>query len=219
MNGVRVTGQVNEADDGALQVFTYKDLMPPESVEALEAVEEDGELELSISFPIFQHEKAIKVGFLTAAYLLWFKELGYSWVLQSHLNTVREQILRPDEEILSGFLLDIGEHSFGRPWIGFLEFEELVYPCVGIVDRLVVLPSFDAPLFSDVAATLGLASITTEYEAVRICDWHQFPDPTGILYRDRLVIFPDLFSRRNARARVLQYIGDGSPPRVLYQVD
>ena len=49
---------------------------------------------LSFPLPLLRNQSLINVGFLTAGYLMWFGYLGYSWVLQQHLDIVRKQILR-----------------------------------------------------------------------------------------------------------------------------
>jgi hypothetical protein len=51
--------------------------------------------EISIPMPILENRHLIDVGLITAAYLLWFRELGYSWALQRHLDPIREIILNP----------------------------------------------------------------------------------------------------------------------------
>ena len=42
----------------------------------------------TVAFPIptLGHTELLEIGFLTAAYLLWFRELGCSWALHRHLQ-------------------------------------------------------------------------------------------------------------------------------------
>jgi hypothetical protein len=55
---------------------------------------------VSVPIPVLDQEELIQIGFLTAAYLLWFRELGYSWALQRHLEPIREQIRNPTRQVL-----------------------------------------------------------------------------------------------------------------------
>lgn len=60
----------------------------------------------------------VTLGFLTAGYLLWFRELGYSWALQQHLGPVRDLILgiSADRAILSRCTVPRRDR-FPRPWV------------------------------------------------------------------------------------------------------
>lgn len=219
INGVKVTGEFKESNDGALEVYTYKDLMSPDAVLALEEAHQSGRLEISAKIPVVANEQKIKIGFLTAGYLLWFKELGYSWVFQGHLQKVREQILNPERRIIPGtYLSDVGEEVFENPWIGFVELGQDSYPCAGIADRIVLFPSFSGTCIYEKLAGGSVREMKVQYEAVRISKYHQFPDPTAIGYRDQVLVFPDHFVSGSVRAKLMLYAGDGQPPKVLYQM-
>lgn len=220
MNGVKVTGEFKEADDGTLEFYAYENLMSPEAVSAMKAAETPGRIEISTHFPILDQTHSIMVGFLTAAYLLWFKELGYSWVFQTHLDSVRAQILKPNERMLPyTYVVDAGDKYFERPWIGFLEIDDDSYPCAGIADRLVIFPSFSSPRAYELLAKRASKQITVEYEAIRISDYHKFPDPVGIIYRDQAMTFPDHFCNGSVTPKLIRYLGDGQPPQTLHLMD
>ena len=214
VNGVRVTGEVK--DDGqALDFLIYKNLMSPKALEALRAAETPGKVEINVEIPILQETQLVKVGFLTAGYLLWFKELGYSWVLQGNMQSVRSQILNPNSQIISDFVFDAGAKYFEKPWVGFFELGHDYLPCAGIADRLVLFPSFSAPGIYEKVSKLRINQVTTFLERIRISDQHRLPDPVGIFYKDQALVFPDLFWTKPEIARVLRYAGDGGPPEVL----
>jgi hypothetical protein len=220
VNGVEVRGKFQEGSDGALEFFIWQNLNSPKTLAALKAAETPGKVELQLTLPVLRETQSIKVGLLTAAYLLWFKELGYSWVFQHHLTAVRSQILNPSSRVLPpNFVLDAGERYFKKPWIGFLELTNDYLPCAGIADRLVLFPSFSTPKIYEKLSRLNATTLSVEYESIRICDYHQFPDPVGLVYRDQAVVFPDLFSRVPQSSRVLYYAGDGRPPHLLHRMD
>lgn len=218
INGVKARGDYEELDDGNIEIKVYENRMSPQNRIELQEAQKNAGLELTCEFPIYDKENLIKVGFITAAYLLWFKELGYSWVFQSHLNLVREQILKPNEVILPDkSVLDMGEVHFDKPWIGFLEIGKHSYPCAGITDRIVLFPAINAP--NPYELLKSVKTLDVNYEAVRISDRHEFPDPIGIVYRDEVMVFPDKFQNGMLTPKIFKYAGDGQPPQVLYSVE
>lgn len=220
MNGAKVTGELKEKDDGTLQVYVYQNLMSPEAVSEMRAAETPGRIELSTNFPILTKSHSITVGFLTAAYLLWFKELGYSWVFQAHLDPVRAQILNPNKRVISSVCVaDADGKYFENPWIGFLEIGDDSYPCAGIADRIVILPSFSNPNVYELLAKQAGQQIAVTHEAIRISDYHKFPEPIGIIYRDQAMTFPDHFCNDSIISRLFWYLGDGQPPQMLHPTD
>lgn len=220
MNGVKVTGKFNEADDGTLEFYVYENLMSPEAVSDMKAAETHGRIEITINLPIIKNTHSITVGFLTAAYLLWFKELGYSWVFQAHLDPVRAQILNPNKRVIPSICVaDAGGKYFENPWIGFLEIGDDSYPCAGIADRLIIFPSFSNPNVYELLAKQAGQQIAVTHEAIRISDYHKFPDPVGIIYRDQAMTFPDHFCNDSIISRLFWYLGDGQPPQMLHPTD
>ena len=45
-------------------------------------------------------DRQAMVGYLRAAYLFLFAKYGYEWILHHSLDTVREQIISPDKELI-----------------------------------------------------------------------------------------------------------------------
>lgn len=216
LNGVKVTGSFRETKDGALEFITYRNLTSPAANSALDAMASTAEMKVEVKIPIVENTHQVMVGFLTAGYLLWFKELGYSWVFQGHLDKVREQILTPTERIIpTTYLLDAGDIIFEKPWIGFLEIGENSYPCAGISDRIVLFPGLGSNDIYVRLATQEERTMQVEYEAVSISQFHRFPNPTGVSYRNQVLIFPDHFLSGSIESRLLNYRGDGSPPQEL----
>lgn len=214
INGISdIPGELNLTDDGALELRVYSDLMPPERLSKLRTSQKSGEMHISTTFPLLANQNLISLGFLTAAYLLWFKELGYSWVFQSHLNEIRDQILFPEKDIFPyTFIFDAGDKYYEKPSIGFFEIDHNAYPCAAIADRIVIFPSFNIPNIYQILNKRLSETITSDYELIRLSDNHNLPEPTCIFYRDEPLIFPDFFPRDFFVNKALKYNGDGKPP-------
>lgn len=65
------------------------------------------DMTLHLDFPTYSPRRE-NVGWLRAAYLAAFAKLGYGYILRPHLDVVREQINRPNEELIPVF-------TFGQP--------------------------------------------------------------------------------------------------------
>ncbi|MBI4478457.1 MAG: hypothetical protein HY651_00360 [Acidobacteria bacterium] len=102
IDGVRVNGSWKQTETGDFEFFIYKNLNPPEVLQALEDKfrEEPHCIGLKFGLPVMANQKLADVGFLTAAYLTWFAVAGYSWAFQRHLDLVRQQILNATDTIL-----------------------------------------------------------------------------------------------------------------------
>jgi hypothetical protein len=74
---------------------------------------------ISIPIPLLANQPFLDVGFLTAAYLLWFHDFVYSWAFQDHLAKVREQIRNPDKQIINEkYAVLCPNLFFDYPWVG-----------------------------------------------------------------------------------------------------
>src|SRR5215210_5706152 len=142
---VRVQGTYKTESDGSLGFYIYTDKTAPEALRRVLAMRPNS---ITVPFPILGKQNLVDVGFLTAAYLLWFKELGYSWVLQAHLDQVREQIRKPDEKVIQERYLAICPgNSFEYPWIGVAHLRAELAALAAIGDRFVFLPTADREEF------------------------------------------------------------------------
>jgi hypothetical protein len=106
------------------------------------------EFTVSLPIPILRHKELIEVGFLTAAYLLWFRELSYLWALQRYLEPIREQIRNPTRQVVPPrFSAFCKGNMFDPPWIGIGEVAGELALLSGIANHLVFLPPADKPNF------------------------------------------------------------------------
>ncbi len=55
-----------------------------------------------------------------------------------------------------------------------------------------------------------------EYRVLRFYDHHNFDAPLGIVYHDRVIVYPDTMLTNPQSSRFLLYPPDGSEPQMLY---
>ncbi|AWD22955.1 hypothetical protein B6K69_15800 [Fuscovulum blasticum] len=145
-DGRTLNGSLSIADDGALEFTTDRRRSNPVDFEAHWNGPKPAKISITTGLPVFSNENSVKVGFLTAAYGLWFKNFGYSFVLQSSLDIVRQQILNPDTELMYwNYLIEVPTREIANPCIGLMRFRTDYFPIALIYDHLVVFPSPKLP--------------------------------------------------------------------------
>ena len=114
------------------------------------------------------------MGFLTAAYLAWFRQLGYSWVLQHHLDPIRNQIRHPETNMLSGYVAKVKGENFPRLQIGvaYLDMQLVLTAYLG--DYIVLLPSVSDPeLYSRITGTDSTVTKIKNPESMNFTPYRQ----------------------------------------------
>jgi len=209
INGLKVRGDVRESEDG-IDVFLHIDRNPPGLIKSIGTLRD-----ISVEIPLAKNQKLIEVGYLTAAYLMWFKQLGYSWVFQGHLNGVRRQIQNPLQAIIEGsFLLDVAEQKIARAWIGVLDLGERAYPCSVIYDRLVIFPTIsDKNLFASIQEKIRRASGARFY-SLEISSAHNHVGPMGVIYKTSPLVMPDQFASGRIKPSGVLFFPDSNQPPV-----
>ena len=204
--GERVGGRFGVAADGAIEFFIWRDATDPKAIDALMTKVAQGKVDsVSIPVPLMENRHLLAVGALTSAYLLWFRELGYSWALQKQLDPVRKFILDPASPFPRKSVARTPARYFGEPWIGVgrLNGELAVVGCVG--DHLVFFPPADRHDY--------YASLPDDYKSLSITDTqglsfyrdHDFGGPVGVIYHNRLIIAPDAIRERQLKAPFLVF--------------
>jgi len=217
IDGTKVRGDVKESDGGGIDVFLHIDRNPPGLIESISF---GTSTDISVEIPLAKNQKQIEVGYLTAAYLMWFKQLGYSWVFQSHLDTVRRQIQSPLKSVIEGsFLIDIAEQKITKPWIGVLDLGERSYPCAAIYDQLVIFPTIsDKDVFASIRERIKSAGAARFY-SLNISSAHDHVGPMGVIYKTSNLVFPDQFvSGKIKPSKVLFFPDSKQSPVWLSQI-
>lgn len=144
IDNLKINGKIKQDNEGNIDLYMDSRLNSPKTIEEIKQKFNNHPPEINITFPlpILQNERNIAIGFLNAGYLLWFKYFGYSWVLQNHLDIVRNQIINPDDDIIrtDKFLYRCPGFNW-QPWIGVIKLSNTYLPCFGLRDYLVIFPS------------------------------------------------------------------------------
>jgi hypothetical protein len=149
-------------------------------------------IQLSFSLPILAKRKMIEVGLLTAGYLLWFRSLGYSWVLQKYLGPVREQIKRPENDILKTRFVAYCEGIRWRPWIGLVTISGEIMLTMGIEDSLVLFPPADRPdLYSTLCQDFQ-GKIGKDFRVLQFSPRPYYGPKVAVLFDNRFVVAPNM---------------------------
>ncbi|GGH24560.1 HNH endonuclease [Cribrihabitans marinus] len=141
-NGNTLTASLSMGEDGGIDIFPDKSRSDPKQYEAYWKDKTATNIKIDIQTPVFANEDALGVGFLTAAYGLFFKHFGYSFIFQTILDPVREQILNPDKLIIKwNYLLEIPKPWILEPGVGLMRFGDDIFPVAIIYDHIVILPN------------------------------------------------------------------------------
>jgi hypothetical protein len=171
---------------------------------------------VSFPVPILGHKELLEVGFLTSAYLLWFRELGYSWVLQRHLAPIREQIRNPARQVLPPKCSAVcRECVFDAPWIGIGEVAGESALLAGIANHIVFLPPADRPHFYEALPDDFGGLRLDNSNALQFYEGHRFGGPAGIVFGTRAVVVPDVIRTGSLPCFFIHVPPGGGVPRIL----
>lgn len=221
LGGVEVGGKIHAEPDGSIGVEIWKEHTSPSAAQAFHRMAEGGRIDsLAVQLPVLLNQWLVPFGFVTAAYLLWFKEFGYSWALQRHLDPVRKWILHPVESAMpSGVVLHLKDKIIREPTIGFGYIGATFALLAWIGDRLVLFPSVgDDSFFESIKNASGILR-EEDYQNVHGFADHDFGAPLMITFGDRMAIAPDIqfASVRPASLRVLHFPGVGQEPVLMHE--
>lgn len=225
IEGIRVGGSFEFTIEDGLQLFIWQNRTSPTALQKLQELRSSGGLtsfSVSIPIPLLEREKQrlSAIGFLTAAYLLWFKEFGYSWALQKHLEPIREQIHRPTESILPDKFIAGSNSVFENPCIGIGLLGGEVALVAGLGNHVVLLPPADRVDFYDRISRIDKENIKlTNLRTFSFYKNHSFDGPLGVLFGDCLALAPDaLRTGENPNVTVLFLPPEGDSPQLLYPI-
>ena len=230
--GVKVNGDWKMADNGGLVFdinYTKNDpsIVRPEVIggekgytgKLMEALNEEGnQKNLQIPLPILGKENYINTGFLTAAYLLWFRAFGYSWVFQNNLDIVRKQIANPDDKIISfGYCIKTKKLNMNL-WYGLIPMGDAAVPAMGLSHAFVLLPQRNIPKFYENITKHANSFMPKDIISFNIIKEPTYGPPTGVLFEENAIILPELQSEALKSAVFLVYHRNSDKPIVMHQI-
>lgn len=192
-NGRTLNGSLAIAEDGALEFTTDPRRSNPVDHEAHWNDPKPAEITITTKVPVFSNENSLKVGFLTAAYGLWFKNFGYSFVLQSSLDIVRQQILNPDLDLMDwNYLIETPAREIVNPCIGLMRFGADYFPIALIYDHLVVFPSPKRPHPSSTPPSQMSKKVMSFSDPIASKYQHRCVGPAVLICDGQEIVNPDL---------------------------
>ncbi len=203
VNGVSVSGRINVSEeDGTIEIFTPIDRNPAGKVDSIPHGEK---LEVQFTPEITKHINEVQVGYITAAYLTWFKALGYSWVMQSSLKLVRKQILDCNYALDGAKVVDLRSERLFEPDIGVVVESGYAYPCCLMYDRAIIFP---APTGSKAPTPKNLA-FTSDSQIIPL-NLAVMDLPYSVSFEGGILIFPDMLRKEPSIPEHLLYIFEDS---------
>lgn len=172
---------------------------------------------ISQDIHLLTHENEVSVGYLTAAYLLWFSSYGYSWALQDILNIVRLQMAKPSELIIEdNYLIDL--NGFHNPCIGLLRVDEVLLPSALIYDKIVWFPSAERlSSYNAISKLIKPDLSNVMFNSIAKYDNHKHPAFFGVVCGDQKIIMPQPFlNREMTLKRILYFESPQANPEFLY---
>lgn len=143
LDGTKINGEWRYGQDNKLELIIYGNRNSPEiNDHILSKFQKEIPKSLRMEIPILEKERFIKIGYLTAAYLLCFATFGYSWVFQSYLAEIRNQIQNPDEKIIGEIFWSKADYIHTQLWLGIVTFGDKITLACGISGYLVMFPSY-----------------------------------------------------------------------------
>lgn len=215
IDGVPVQGFISTGADGGIDVRIDVHRNSPATNRLLDErfKSRPQAFNLTIPFPLLVQERLIRIGYLTAAYLRCFEAFGYSWVLQTYLDPLREQILHPEKEIFTPTIPKLeGARWGGAGWLGIVSTRDDVWLGYGLNDRIVLFPPIDR-------RDTRLAKVDGIQTRVRLLrEFLPMEQPAGLAFDNRLLIAPDAMLAGRVPGVFSFYRSEGGPPQIVTAV-
>lgn len=191
----RINGTWETVDNKNLHFKWFKDRNPPFVNELIlnKLNSQPPQVTFSLSLPILRNQQLVEVGFLTAAYLMWFGAIGYSWVLQKHLELIRQQIRCPSDRIITDPFVVYTKGVRWHPWIGIGLICDKVCLLMGVENALVILPPVgENNFYSNISSELkNNLSISKENFRILKLEKPFYGPPVCVAFENKVLIMPD----------------------------
>lgn len=194
-DGRILNGSMHLGNDGSIEFYSDRKRSNPLDFDAHWSEPKPSDIKIEFSMPVFSNEVSLRVGYLTAAYGLWFKNFGYSFILQSNMNTVRKQILDPDKNIMDwNFLIEIPAREITEPGIGLMRIDEDYFPIAVIYDHIVLLPSAQKLHPSSTSALKVSRKLMSMGEEIAPRFQNRCVGPAVMICDGQVIIQPDMIA-------------------------
>lgn len=199
VNGENVRADIDISNsEKGIVVFLPIDRNPPGKVQNIEL---GSQPEFSIKIPLVEHEDEVEIGYVTAAYLYWFQEIGYNWIFQSSLDVVRKQIMECDRQLDGAKVIDLDTDKSEFQGVGVVNENGVFYPCCIVVDKLVIFPAPSTVVAPTPKNTKFNSPCEIKFLTLKILE-----SPYLIFYDGGHVVVPDRLRKHPPIPEVLCYI-------------
>ncbi len=199
VNGENIRAEISISEpDKGIDIFLPINLNPPGKVQNIVL---GSRPQFSVKIPLIEHENEVEIGYVTAAYLYWFQEIGYNWIFQSSLDVVRKQILECDRQLDGAKVIDLNTDKLDIQGIGVIKENNVVYPCCVVVDKLVIFP---AP--STIAAPTPKNTTFSSLGEIKFLTLKIMESPYLVFYDGGPVVVPDMLIKHPPIPELLLYI-------------
>lgn len=221
IDGTKVNGTWKQEQNGNFSFYIHVNRNSPQKIDLVNKKfgERPPKINLSIPMPILRNQRLIDVGFLTAAYLMWFGLLGYSWALQSHLDIVRKQIKDPDKEIISSKFLITAKSMDWEPWIGLVTLLGDIVPVFGLKRHLVILPPRDRPNYYESLGKFETDIGFSDIKPLNLPNKATYGPPLAILFENRLIVYAAPSKESEKHAHAILFTNDSNEGKILRPVE
>jgi len=175
-------------------------------------------IKLSCTLPLMRNRSMIDVGFLTAGYLMWFGHLGYSWVLQTHLDPIREQILNPEKEIINANYIATCNEIDCKAWIGFIPINDDFVLTFGIGRHIVIIPPRDRPDFYSKMGTFTLNLRLLDIRTIKLKPKPFYGQPVILMFDNRILVSPNMIHNLIDSLVVIHYTSGSNKANILHPI-
>ena len=221
IDDIKVNGHWEQNQDGGLSFFIHIDRNSPDVNRMINEKfgKHPPKIQLSIPFPILRNQRLIEVGYLTAAYLMWFGLLGYSWALQSHLNQIRQQIINPENEIIDSRYIFSVESVNWEPWIGLVSLYGDTVPAFGLKKHIVVLPPRGRPKYYDSLKKAKTDIKLSDIKPFKLSNKPLYGPPVFILYNNQLVVCTEPSKNAVEHVQTILFTPDSKQGKIMRPID
>ena len=221
LDGIKVNGHWKKDEDGNFTFYIHIDRNSPEVNKLIQErfSTHPPKVKLSVPLPILKNKKFIDIGFLTAGYLMWFGALGYSWVLQPHLDPVREQIMNPGKSLIEPkYLFQVKEVDWD-PWFGIITIDGNFVPAFGIKKQLVVFPPRSYRSFYQNLEN-GVRNINlSDIRPIGLSNKIYYGPPVIVMFEDQVLVAPDRIEKSRDSSIVILFTKDNNQAHILTPVN
>ena len=141
----KVNGKWFTRENGNLAFVIYGDRNSPDDVEHFQKYVSSSKIKFSLEYPILSKEYDIKKGYLTAAYLYLFSIFGYTWILQNHLNSLRNIIMTKGDVQINMSQFIFVKEKFDNPMIALSVIGDKLFLLFLFNNVITLLPTLSNP--------------------------------------------------------------------------